>query len=223
MPLPVTRSLPVPEPARRLRVMIADADPDNRLLYREALRSLPLDIVEAGDGRDALVTCAIDCPALLITDAHLPEIDGLALSAALKRDPMTRSIHVLVVISEPGPAELARARQAEAAVLAAPVSPEELAAAVARLCDTGAPSEPHESASSRPASRTFRRFDTTSPQQPPPVLHCMKCTRPLLYRKSRVGGVTERHAEQWDELECPDCAERFEYRHRTKRLRPVTP
>jgi len=219
----MTRSIPVPEPVPPLRVVIADADPDTRLLYREALRSLPLDIVEAGDGRDALVICAIECPALLITDAHLPEIDGIALSAALKRDPLTRSIHVLVVLSKPGPAELARARQAEAAVLAAPVSLEELAAAVARLCDTAAPSEPDETKPCRAASRSFRRFDTTSPQHAPPILHCTKCTGPLLYRKSRVGGVTERHAEQWDELECPDCSERFEYRHRTKRLRLVTP
>jgi CheY-like chemotaxis protein len=219
----MTRPIPIPEPVRPLRVVIADPDPDNRLLYREALRSLPLDIVEAGDGRDALVTCAIECPALLITAAHLPELDGIALSAALKRDRLTLSIHVLVVISEPGPAELARARQAGAAVLSAPVSMEELAAAVARLCDTATPSALDESAPSRPASRTFRRFDTTAPRQAPPVLHCTKCTGPLLYRKSRVGGVTERQAEQWDELECPDCSERFEYRHRTKRLRLVTP
>jgi len=219
----MTQSIPVPESAPRLRAVIADADPDNRLLYREALRSWPLDIFEAADGREALVTCAIQCPALLITGARLPHIDGIALSATLKRDPLTRSIHVLVVMSDAGPAELARARQAEAAVLTAPVSPEALVATVARLCDTAAPAAPDEPAPARPASRTFRRFDTTTPRQAPPVLHCTKCTGPLLYRKSRVGGVTERYAEQWDELECPDCLERFEYRHRTKRLRLVTP
>jgi CheY-like chemotaxis protein len=216
----MTRTIPVPEPARRLRVVIADADPDNRLLYREALRSLPLDIVEVGDGRNALVTCAIERPALLITDARLPQIDGIALSAALKRDPLTRSIHVLVVTSEPGPAGLARARQAGAQVLSAPVSLEELAATVARLWDNDAP-EPDGSGVPRPASQTFRRFDTTSPEQAPPVLHCPMCATALRHRKSRVGGVTERQMEQWDELECPACSQRFEYRHRTNRVRQI--
>jgi CheY-like chemotaxis protein len=219
----MTRSIPVQEPARLLRVVIADADPDNRLLYREALRSLPLDIVEAEDGRDALVKCVVERPALLITDTRLPHIDGIALTAMLKRDPLTRSIRVLVVTSDPRPAELARARQAGATVLAAPVSTEELAAGVGRACDAADPLQADGSPLPRAASRSYRRFDTTTPQHAPPELRCTICDGVLDYRKSRVGGVTQRQAEQWDELECPGCSRRFEYRHRTKKLRLIAP
>src|SRR3954466_2299726 len=44
------RVLRQPEPA--LRVVIAEADDDTRGMYREALRRLPLEIVDAADGRE---------------------------------------------------------------------------------------------------------------------------------------------------------------------------
>jgi hypothetical protein len=69
----------------------------------------------------------------------------------------------------------------------------------------------------------FRRFDTSTPPHAVPFLVCPSCDRRLEYRKSRVGGVTSRFAEQWDEFICPATCGTFEYRHRTRKLRPVRP
>jgi len=224
----MTRQIPVQEPARLLRVVIADADPDTRSMYREALRALPLDIVEAADGRDALVTCLLERPALLITETQLPIIDGFELCQLLRRDPQTQSVRVLIVTADARPAQLTRARHLASAVLAKPVSMDSFALLVGGICEQAETETPADAdapvvpAGPRAASRTFRRFETTTPRHTPPDLRCTACDRALEYRKSRVGGVTQQQAEQWDEFRCSQCGRGFEYRHRTKRLRILT-
>lgn len=206
------------------RVVIADGDADTRSMYREALRGLPLDIVDVGDGCDALVQCLIEAPALLIMDTYLSTLDGYHLCQLLRRDHATRSVAILIVTAEGRPAELTRLRQVGGThVLSKPLPIDRFCAEVLRLSEGVAP----ETADARPdgpgkaASRRFRRFETTAPPHEPPALHCRECDRPLAYQKSRVGGVSESNPEQWDQFHCPGCAEVFEYRHRTRHLRRV--
>ena len=71
------------------RVLIADADTDTRALYREVMRGC--HVVEAEDGRDALVKALSYPPALVITETRLPIVDGFALCDVLRRDSQTRS------------------------------------------------------------------------------------------------------------------------------------
>lgn len=85
----------LPEPL--LRVVAADADADTRALYRAILGPLNVVLVEAADGRDALVKCLVEPPALLITETRLPGVDGYALCELLRRDAVTRSMPILVV------------------------------------------------------------------------------------------------------------------------------
>jgi len=155
----------------------------------------------------------------------------------LRRDALTRLIPILVVTSESRPAELARIRQLGASsVVSKPISMDGFVSEVARLCDGSAASQPPQSdgqpaanaitessssASARAASRSFRRFETTAPPRVPPAIRCADCDGMLAYQKSRVGGVTQRDAEQWDEFRCVDCHKIFEYRHRTRKLRAV--
>src|SRR5207249_2653082 len=54
----------------------------------------------------------------------------------------------------------------------------------------------------RALSRLFSRVDTTTPPTPVPSLVCPSCDRALTYQRSHVGGVSERHSEQWDYYEC---------------------
>lgn len=225
---------PQPEPLRR--VVIADADADTRALYREIFASLNVDLIEAADGRDALVKCLVEPPALLITESRLPGIDGYALCELLRRDRATRPMPILLVTADAHPVQLARFRQVGAsAILSKPISVDALASEVARLCDDpagAAPAEQADAAMQAPdpiapatpktaATRAFRRFDTTAPPATPPALRCLSCDAALEYQKSRIGGVTQRDAEQWDEFRCPRCSVAFEYRHRTRKLRPI--
>ena len=217
---------PVPEPAaeRLFRVVIADGDPDTRTLYREALEGLPLEIVEAGDGRDALVQCLMERPALLIADTQLATIDGYQLCQLLRRDDATHTLPILMVTSESRPAELTRLRHMGAThILSKPLALDGFSPEVQRLCEgvdpgpTGIPAPGCVQAK----SRNFRRFDTTTPPQLPPGLRCRACDQPLDYQRSRVGGVSQNNPEQWDRFRCPQCSGHYEYRHRTKTVRAV--
>jgi CheY-like chemotaxis protein len=230
----MTRLKGQPQSEPLLRVVIADADADTRALYREILAPLNVVLIEAADGRDALVKCLVEPPALLITEARLPGVDGYALCELLRRDAATRSMAILVVTSDVHPVQLARFRQVGAnLILSKPVSVDAFTSEVARLCDdpAGPPAAGQSDAaagaadaigSATPktaATRAFKRFDTTLPPAQPPALRCLSCDTELEYHKSRIGGVTQRDAEQWDEFRCPRCLGAFEYRHRTRKLR----
>ena len=67
-------------------------------------------------------------------------------------------------------------------------------------------------------ARSHNRHETTSPTTAAPELICPGCDQPLLYRRSHIGGVSERHPEQWDDFVCASCGA-FHYRHRTRKLR----
>jgi hypothetical protein len=70
-------------------------------------------------------------------------------------------------------------------------------------------------------SRTLHRHDTTSPAIAPPSLICPQCDQPLAYQRSHVGGVSEKHPEQWDYFQCQAGCGTFQYRERTRKLRKV--
>jgi CheY-like chemotaxis protein len=226
------RVLRQPEPA--LRVVIADGDEDARNMYRVALRRLALEIVDAPDGREALVQCFMERPSLVITDTRLPFVDGYSLCGLLRRDPLTHAVPIVVITADVQTVELAALnRLGGITVLTKPVSLDVLADIVERT-QVEPPSTPHapEAASDfekpsveagRPSmgTRSFHRFETTTPPAVPPQLRCPDCDRLLEFRKSRIGGVTRRNAEQWDEFCCPECSGAFEYRHRTKKLRLI--
>jgi hypothetical protein len=72
-----------------------------------------------------------------------------------------------------------------------------------------------------PLNRQHARGRTTTPPLSPPMLLCPQCERQLRYRYSYIGGVSAHRAEQWDYLDCPSGCGQFQYRHRSKKLRPV--
>ena len=211
------------------RILIADGDSDTRALYRECLRGLEGDVIDAADGRSALVSALVHRPSLVITDTRLPGFDGYDLCDVLRRDVMTRTVPILVVTSESMPSELDRARTAGAdLVLIKPVSPATLLLEVERLLK-----QPRERGSSQgsPAGAGSRRVTaqkahlrvmTVSPPVRPRDLVCPSCDRPLTYEHSHLGGVSVKHSEQWDRYTCPWKCGEFEYRLRTRTLRKVS-
>jgi hypothetical protein len=70
----------------------------------------------------------------------------------------------------------------------------------------------------RPLNKTTRRELTMTPPLVPPALTCPSCDRALTYHVSQIGGVSERHPEQWDYFWCSRCGA-FQYRQRTRKLR----
>ena len=207
------------------RILIADPDPDTRELYRETLRGTGCDVIDAADGRDALVRALVHRPSLVITETRLPGFDGYALCGVLRRDLVTRSVPILVVTSESRKPEIDRARDAGAdSVLIKPISPGDLLAEVQRLIHSRRQISHEPPATPAPRRRMLNahaRFSTSNPPIAPPTLCCPACGVTLTYQHSHVGGVSQKHAEQWDRFECPRECGSFEYRVRTRKLRKL--
>ena len=57
-------------------VLLADDDSDIRALVRHALEGLPLRILEAEDGEQAIETILVERPDLIVLDVMMPEVTG---------------------------------------------------------------------------------------------------------------------------------------------------
>jgi hypothetical protein len=180
---------------------------------------------------------------MIVTAVQLRGINGIELCRLLRHDVLTRHIPIIVVAGDAvgNHAKLVAATGADA-VLVHPCLPERLATEIGRvlaastalsvnastsLNDAGGHREPSRELSNPlpPSvrrtilSRAYKRRDTTEPPASPPAISCPACERPLRYVQSHIGGVSERHAEQWDNFECSSCGGLFEYRQRTGKMR----
>jgi CheY-like chemotaxis protein len=70
--------------APKPKVLIVDDQPQMRAFLRAALKGLPVDIVEAGDGLDAMLLIETEQPDLLLSDYLMPNWDGLTLCHELR-------------------------------------------------------------------------------------------------------------------------------------------
>jgi CheY-like chemotaxis protein len=217
-----------------VRVLLADSDHDERTVYREIFRRAGCDVLEAADGREALVTALVRNPSLIVLDTRLPLVNSAAVCEILRRDALTRQVPILALVDGGSAGDADRIRRAGAdVVVAKPVDPDALLTESRRLTSELAvgrtrddapaydapPRETVRSGKRIAISKTHPRFATTSPPSPPPALRCPRCDGTLTYECSHVGGVSDRYAEQWDDFTCSTCGA-FEYRHRTRRLRP---
>jgi threonine synthase len=82
-------------------VLVVDDTEDARRLIRRILQAQGnYTILEAVDGRQALEIARKELPDLVILDLMMPELDGFAVLDALKADPNTASIPVIVVTAK---------------------------------------------------------------------------------------------------------------------------
>jgi DNA-binding response OmpR family regulator len=213
-----------------VRILVADGDDATRSTYRQSLTLAGCEVVDAADGRDALIKALSHRPTLVVTEARLPIFDGYALCQVLRRDSVTHGVPILMVTAETRPSELDRAFIAGAdVVLTKPVAPAALLEEIHRLLRPAERANEVSAAVIRPTppsdsrrmalSKDHRRFETTTPPAQPPVLVCPTCGTRLAYECSHIGGVSSRHAEQWDDYTCPASCGTFVYRHRTRKVR----
>jgi len=213
-------------------ILVVDADKDTREWYRQSIVMSGCMVAEACDGGEALAKALASPPALVITALNLPLIDGYALCEILRRDPATAHVPILVVTGETRPQELERAQRMGAdAVINKPSTPEHILSETRRLIAEARALRERAAAVGTTAgrqlarfdaqgsrlSKSFARFTTTTPPDAPPALLCPSCDQPLTYEQSYIGGVSARHAEQWDHFVCTACGG-FQYRHRTRKL-----
>jgi two-component system, OmpR family, alkaline phosphatase synthesis response regulator PhoP len=78
-------------------VLIVDDNPQNVELLQAFLESLPVKIVTANDGVDALEKVEQHNPDLILLDIMMPRMSGFQVCRKLKGDNKTRDIQVLMV------------------------------------------------------------------------------------------------------------------------------
>jgi CheY-like chemotaxis protein len=73
------------------RILLVEPDDDTRGLHGQLLQQIGCEVVEAVDSRDALMKALTYQPALVMTEIHLPFVDGHARCELLRRESTTRS------------------------------------------------------------------------------------------------------------------------------------
>jgi DNA-binding response OmpR family regulator len=119
-------------PTAAPRVLVADDEDDIRALVGLAVRRAGCTVAtEVADGTQALTAARTDPPDLAVLDVSMPGATGLEVCAALRSDPATAAVPVLLLSAGASPDDIARGLAAGAdAYLAKPFS---LAALVARV------------------------------------------------------------------------------------------
>jgi diguanylate cyclase (GGDEF)-like protein len=79
------------------KVLIVDDDPAIRLLMDVILRPEGFDLIQAGNGEEALALLRAETPDLVVLDVMMPEIDGVEVCRQLRQDPRTRGTSVIML------------------------------------------------------------------------------------------------------------------------------
>ena len=85
---------------KKFRILVVDDEAANRGLVRRVLDPLGYEVVEASDGQEALALISAQSPDLVLLDLVMPRMDGYAVVRALKSDPKTRLIPVVMLTSQ---------------------------------------------------------------------------------------------------------------------------
>ena len=85
------------------RILIVDDEANQRLMVEQALRALPFEwtISTAASGQEALDSLALHQPDLIITDYHMPLMNGLELIARVRERQIPSRIILITAYSSP--------------------------------------------------------------------------------------------------------------------------
>ncbi len=125
---------PAHAPPASGRVLVVEDNGINQQIAREMLQDLGLAVEVAGNGQEALLRLEQSPPFdLVLMDMHMPVMDGLKATAALRRDPRWAALPVVAMTANVMPEDRARCREAGMTdFLAKPVDPGALLAVVRR-------------------------------------------------------------------------------------------
>jgi excisionase family DNA binding protein len=83
----------------RKKVLVVDDDTTLLRLYELEMGgwSLPIDIIKAANGFEALIKIGADKPDLLISDLSMPGMDGFRMIRTLRLDPVHADMAIIIV------------------------------------------------------------------------------------------------------------------------------
>jgi two-component system, OmpR family, alkaline phosphatase synthesis response regulator PhoP len=96
------------------KLLIADDEPGIRRLVRMTLEDEQFEILEAADGEEALTIAREQMPQMILLDVTMPRRSGLDVCRALKKDPATAGITIVMLTARVQEADLQEGRDAGA-------------------------------------------------------------------------------------------------------------
>jgi two-component system, cell cycle response regulator DivK len=95
--------------SRRPLVLIVEDEVDLRQLYAQQLSMNGFEVIQAGNGEDAIASITLRHPDVVLMDLSLPIVDGWEATRRLKADDRTAHIPVVALTAHDGSGELQRA------------------------------------------------------------------------------------------------------------------
>ncbi|MBN1992532.1 MAG: response regulator [Anaerolineae bacterium] len=112
-------------------ILYAEDDVEHREMMRVILKDTDITLVEATNGQEALQKIQHQHPDLVLLDLFMPKLDGHGVMEALKSDPETSHIPIIVLSAWSTGDNRKRARSAGALeFIAKPYDPVELVSVV---------------------------------------------------------------------------------------------
>jgi len=85
-----------------LKILVAGDSPTVRRLVAARLSADGYDVLEAADGEEALAMARSRHPDLLVLDKVMPKIDGFEVARAMRGDPETRAVPIVMLTGQAG-------------------------------------------------------------------------------------------------------------------------
>ena len=115
-------------------ILIVDDSSSVRTVVGIALRGAGYEVVEAGDGAQALQQLNGRKVNLIISDVNMPVMDGLTFLKEVKKSPAHKFVPVMMLTTESAKEKMAIGRAEGArAWMTKPFKPEQMLAAVQKL------------------------------------------------------------------------------------------
>lgn len=85
--------------AGKVKVLMADDEPDVLMIMAKKLREHGFDVIEATDGEDAWDKIRIERPDIVLLDLVMPGMDGFEVLKKLRQDPPDSKWRPVIIVS----------------------------------------------------------------------------------------------------------------------------
>jgi CheY-like chemotaxis protein len=124
-------------------VLVVDDSAEARVRYRDYLAGCGFRVLTAEDGEEAVRVARAECPAAVVIDLPMPNMDGCDAIRQLRADPMTADIPIVAVSTHAFGREAMKARDAGADLcLSKPCLPPQVARVVRAMIAAGTVERP---------------------------------------------------------------------------------
>lgn len=86
-----------PETAKKVRILVADDEPDLLQIMRETLEREGFEVATAEDGLQALNNIRARPPDIAVLDLRMPKLDGFSVCQKLREDPLYEHLPVIIL------------------------------------------------------------------------------------------------------------------------------